>query len=153
VPKADHSASLSADLLVLKDSMAELRRAQQQQAAELGALRTVSSERNGADALAQLGKEKEKSTVLFMEVVRLGDTVEKMSDYVSSLGRGYEGKYQELESKLASSEKALMMMSQKTSSGSEVLNELGDKLMARLATSESNLLLLGVLRAVVRRSR
>lgn len=34
-------------------------------------------------------------------------------------------------------------MSQKTSSGSEVLNELGDKLMSRLATSESNLLLLG----------
>lgn len=103
--------------------------------------------------MAQLSKEKEKSTVLFMEVVRLGDTVEKMSDYVASLGRSYEGKYQEMESKLASSEKALMMMSQKTNSGSEVLNELGDKLMARLATSESNLLLLGVLGGSRRRSR
>jgi len=46
-----------------------------------------------------------------------------------------------------------MMMSQKTSSGSEVLNELGDKLMARLATSESNLLLLGVIQSLFRKSK
>lgn len=70
-----------------------------------------------------------------MEMVRLGDTVEKMSEYISTLGRGYENKYQELENKLANSEKNLMVMSQRTSSGSEVLNELGDKVMARLATS------------------
>lgn len=94
VPKVDNSTTLSADLIALKDSLNDLRRTQQHQAAELSAMRTLSSERNGADALAQLSKEKEKSTVLFMEVVRLGDTVEKMSDYVSSLGRGYEGKYQ-----------------------------------------------------------
>lgn len=36
-------------------------------------------------------------------------------------------------------------MSQKTSSGSEVLNELGDKLMSRIATSETNLLQLAVI--------
>ena len=46
-----------------------------------------------------------------------------------------------------------MMMSQKTSSGSEVLNELGDKLMARLATSESNLLLLGVIHWLFRKNK
>lgn len=46
--------------------------------------------------MQQLGKEKEKSTVLFMEMVRLGDTVEKMSEYVSSMARNYEGKYQDL---------------------------------------------------------
>jgi hypothetical protein len=96
VPRVDNSATLSADLIGLKDALADLRRSQQHQAAEISAMRTLSSERNGADALAQLSKEKEKSTVLFMEVVRLGDTVEKMSDYVSSLGRGYEGRYQEL---------------------------------------------------------
>lgn len=93
--------------------------------------------------MQQLGKEKEKSTVLFMEMVRLGDTVEKMSEYMNSMARNYESKYQDLENKLSNSEKNLMFMSQKTSSGSEVLNELGDKLMSRLATSESNLLLLG----------
>jgi hypothetical protein len=35
-------------------------------------------------------------------------------------------------------------MSQRTSSGNEVLNELGDKVMGRLQTTESNLLILGV---------
>ncbi len=94
VPRVDNSATVSADLIGLKDALADLRRAQQHQAAELSALRSASGERNGADALAQLSKEKEKSTVLFMEVVRLGDTVEKMSDYVSNLSRGYEGRYQ-----------------------------------------------------------
>lgn len=36
-----------------------------------------------------------------------------------------------------------MIMAQRSSSGSDVLNELGDKVMSRLATSQSNLLLLG----------
>ena len=40
-----------------------------------------------------LSKEKEKNTVLFMEVVRLGDTVEKMNDYLTSVARSTEGKY------------------------------------------------------------
>jgi len=44
-------------------------------------------------------------------------------------------------------------MSQRTSSGSEVLNELGDKIMSRLATSESNLLLLGVLLILHRKNK
>lgn len=81
--------------------------------------------------------------MLFMEMVRLGDTVEKMSDYVSGIGKSYENKYQDLENKLANSEKNLMVMSQRTNSGSEVLNELGDKLMSRLTTAESNMLMLG----------
>ena len=38
-----------------------------------------------------------------------------------------------------------MIMAQRSSSGSEVLNELGDKVMNRLATSETNLLILGVI--------
>jgi hypothetical protein len=46
-----------------------------------------------------------------------------------------------------------MIMSQRTSSGSEVLNELGDKIMSRLTTSESNLLLLGVILQVFRNSK
>lgn len=70
-----------------------------------------------------------------MEVVRLGDTVEKMSEYVNNISKGYDIKYQDLESKLSNSEKNLAIVSQRTSSGSDVLNELGDKIMARLATS------------------
>lgn len=135
VPKIDNSTMINSDLIAMKETIKDLRRQQEHQNSEISAIKSLSSERNSSDALQQLSKEKEKSTVLFMEMVRLGDTVEKMSEYISTLGRGYENKYQELENKLANSEKNLMVMSQRTSSGSEVLNELGDKVMARLATS------------------
>ena len=78
-----------------------------------------------------------------MEVVRLGDTVEKMSEYVNNISKNYDSKYHDLEGKLSNADKNLAVVSQRTSSGSEVLNELGDKIMSRLATSESNLLMLG----------
>ena len=57
-----------------------------------------------------------------MEVVRLGDTVEKMNDFVNSVTKSYETKYQELESKMSNNDKNLMIVSQRTSSGSDVLN-------------------------------
>jgi len=56
---------------------------------EITALKSMSSDRNSGDALQLLNKEKEKSTVLFMEVVRLGDTVEKMNEYVNTATRSY----------------------------------------------------------------
>ena len=56
MPRADNSATLSADLIGLKDALADLRRSQQHQAAEISALRSLNSERNGSDALAQLSK-------------------------------------------------------------------------------------------------
>ena len=80
-----------------------------------------------------------------MEVVRLGDTVEKMNDYISSAARNTDNKYQELESKMSNNDKNLMLVSQRSSSGSDVVNDLGEKLMNRLNQSESNLLVLGVL--------
>jgi phosphopentomutase len=70
--------------------------------------------------------------------------VEKMNDYVNNISKSYESKYQELENKMSNNDKNLMIVSQRTSSGSDVLNEMGDKIMARLNTSESNLLMLGV---------
>ena len=61
----------------------------------MAALKALSKERSGGENnYEQIAKEKEKSTVLFMEMVRLGDTVQKMSDYVAGLGKGYESKYQ-----------------------------------------------------------
>lgn len=134
---------LGSDLLALKETIKDLRKTQDYQSTEINALKVLSGDRNSSDALQLLNKEKEKSTVLFMEVVRLGDTVEKMSEYVNNISKGYDSKYQELEGKLSNADKNLAIVSQRTSSGSDVLNELGDKIMARLATSESNLLVLG----------
>ena len=56
MPKVDNSASLTADLIGLKDALSDLRRTQQHQNAEISALRSLNSERNGSDALAQLSK-------------------------------------------------------------------------------------------------
>jgi hypothetical protein len=47
-------------------------------------------------ALLNESKEKEKMTVLFMEVVRLADTVEKMEAGMGTIGRNYESRLQEL---------------------------------------------------------
>lgn len=43
VPKIDNSASLTADVLALKDSLNDLRRAHAHQAAEITALRTLNN--------------------------------------------------------------------------------------------------------------
>ena len=79
-----------------------------------------------------------------MEVVRLGDTVDKMNEYVNSVTKNYEGRYNELEGKMANADKNMMVVAQRTSSGGDAVNELGDKVMSRLNTSENNLLMLGV---------
>ena len=52
----------------------------------------------------------------------MGDTVEKMNDYLTSVARSTEGKYNELESKMANNDKNLSLVSQRTSSGSDVVN-------------------------------
>jgi len=82
-------------------------------------------------------------TVLFMEVVRLGDAVDKMTDGVGSVNRNYDYKIQELEERLAANDKHILSLSQRNNTGTEAMNDLGEKVMNRLQTAESNLLLLG----------
>jgi hypothetical protein len=48
-----------------------------------------------------------------------------MNEYVNSATRSYEAKYQELENKMSNADKNMMIVSQRTSSGSDVMNELG----------------------------
>lgn len=57
-------------------------------------------------------------TVLFMEVVRLADSVEKIENGMGTVGRNYESRLQELEHKLANSERNLALMAQRTTNGS-----------------------------------
>jgi hypothetical protein len=59
----------------------EVRKQQEYQNQEINALKVMVNDRNGMESsMANSNKEKEKMTVLFMEVVRLGDTVDKMTD-------------------------------------------------------------------------
>ena len=66
VPKIDNSNMMNTDIIAVKETINDLRKQQQYQSNELNALKSLNSERNSADALQQLSKEKEKSTVLFM---------------------------------------------------------------------------------------
>ncbi len=64
----------------------------------------MNRDRNNSESImAQTSKDKEKLTVLFMEMVRLGDTIEKITDQMNSSTRGYEGRIQDLEQKLMNS--------------------------------------------------
>ncbi len=49
-------------------------------------------------------KQKEKSTVLFNEVVRLGQEYEKQIEFLQQLNSNYENRIQTMETRLASAE-------------------------------------------------
>jgi len=51
---------------------------------------------------------------------------------------------QYLENKLSSSEKNLMQLAQRNTTGSDMMSEFGEKILGRLQAVESNLLVLGV---------
>ena len=58
-------------------------------------MRAILEQRRVSDlALVPDPKEKEKMTVLFLEVVRLADSVEKMESGMGSVGRNYEARLQ-----------------------------------------------------------
>jgi len=58
VPKIDNSSMLASDLVALKETIKDLRKTQEYQFTEISALKNLSSDRNSADALQQLSKEK-----------------------------------------------------------------------------------------------
>lgn len=58
VPKIDNSTMISSDLIALKENLNDLRRQQQYQVNEINAIKALSNDRNSADAISQLSKEK-----------------------------------------------------------------------------------------------
>jgi uncharacterized membrane protein YgaE (UPF0421/DUF939 family) len=58
VPKIDNSNMINTDIIALKETINDLRKQQQYQSNELNALKSLNSDRNSADALQQLSKEK-----------------------------------------------------------------------------------------------
>ena len=58
VPKIDNSNMINTDIIALKETINDMRKQQQYQSNELNAMKSLNSDRNSADALQQLGKEK-----------------------------------------------------------------------------------------------
>lgn len=76
-------------------------------------------------------------------MVRLGDSLEKAGETLQSVTNNFEGRVQYLESKLQNNEKNLVTLAQRSSSGNDMLGEFGEKILGRLQSVESNLLILG----------
>ncbi len=76
VPKIDNTIMVASEMAGFKEMIKEVRRQQEMQVNEINSLKAMSRERNNTESLmAQTSKDKEKLTVLFMEMVRLGDTI------------------------------------------------------------------------------
>ena len=58
VPKIDNSTMLSTDLIAMKENIKDLRKTQDYQLNEISALKNLSSDRNSAQAMQLLNKQK-----------------------------------------------------------------------------------------------
>ncbi len=68
----------------------EVRKQQEYQSQEISTLKVLMNDKsNNESNIVNTSKEKEKMTVLFMEVVRLGDTVDKMTEGMNNVSRNY----------------------------------------------------------------
>jgi hypothetical protein len=77
-------------------------------------------------------KNTEKNTVLFQEMVRLGQENEKYSHKVHGMHNEYEAKLTQLEGRLAHAEQSNMMFDKKGDSNTTILSEMLEKMENRL---------------------
>ncbi len=83
-------------------------------------------------------KQKEKSTVLFNEVVKLGEKNEKHQEIIQNLSINYESRIQTLEARLASAEQNTNTTEKKGDASSTFLNEVIERLESKVQNMESN---------------
>ena len=102
---------------------------------ELSQLRTYLQEKLNGDHLQNI-KQKEKSTVLFNEVVRLGEEYEKQIEFLQSLNQNFENRIQTLEARLASSEQNQTSSEKKVDITQNMLNDIIEKLEGKLLNVE-----------------
>jgi hypothetical protein len=77
-------------------------------------------------------KHKEKSTVLFNEVVRLGQEYEKQIEYLQSLNTNYESRLQVLEGRLASTESSTLANEKRGDLSQNIVNDMLEKLESKV---------------------
>ena len=98
-------------------------------------MRTFLQEKLNDDHLSNV-KQKEKSTVLFNEVVRLGQETEKQVEFLQGLNQNYENRIQTLESRLASTEQNTVTNEKRGDISQSMLNEIIEKLESKLLNME-----------------
>lgn len=83
-------------------------------------------------------KLKEKSTVLFNEIVRLGEDSEKQVEFLQGLNQNFENRIQTLEARLASAEQTTMVSEKRGDISQNMLNDVIEKLEGKLLNIEQN---------------
>jgi hypothetical protein len=104
---------------------------------ELSQMRQFLQEKLNEDHLTTI-KSKEKSTVLFSEVVRLGQEGEKQIEYLQSLNQNFENRIQTLEARLASSEQNNVVSEKRGDMTQNLLNDVIEKLEGKVIGMEQN---------------
>lgn len=98
---------------------------------ELTQMRTFLQEKLNEDHLNGI-KHKEKSTVLFNEVVRLGQEYEKQIEYLQNLNTNYEGRIQTLETRLANTESSSLANEKRGDLSQNIINDMMEKLESKI---------------------
>lgn len=94
-------------------------------------MRTFLQEKLNEDHLQGI-KQKEKSTVLFNEVVRLGQEYEKQIEFLQNLNQNYEGRIQTLESRLANTEQSTFANEKRGDLSQNMINDLLERLESKV---------------------
>ncbi|CAG9319371.1 unnamed protein product [Blepharisma stoltei] len=109
---------------------------------ELIQMRSILQDKLTEDQKVQL-KNKEKSQVLFGEVVRLGESQEKMNEFLQNLSITVESRVSQLESRLNHGERQVVTLDTKADTNVNLLIELAEKVERRVQMVETALLALG----------
>mmetsp|Transcript_2287 Transcript_2287/g.2231 ORF Transcript_2287/g.2231 Transcript_2287/m.2231 type:complete len:189 (+) Transcript_2287:513-1079(+) len=104
---------------------------------ELTQMRSFLQEKLNDDHLTGI-KSKEKSTVLFNEVVRLGEEADKQNQFYQQLQNNYENRIQTLEARLASSEQNSVQFEKKGDITQTMVNDIIEKLEGKVMNIEQN---------------
>jgi len=114
---------------------------QSQGDSELSQMRAYLQDKLSEDHLSSV-KQKEKSTVLFQEVVRLGEQYEKQLEQLQNLNMNYENRIQTLEARLSSAEQTAVATDKKGEASSAFANEIFDRMEGKMQQVEQSLHLL-----------
>ena len=116
----------------------KIRGLQRQEENELGQLRSIMQDKFQEDHKIHL-KNKEKSQVLFSELVRLGESGEKNTELMQNLSVTMEQRIATLESRLNQGETAVATINTKNDSGVNMLIELAERVEKRVQMIETAL--------------
>ena len=114
-----------------REMIAFIKNLQQQGDIELSSMRNFLQNKISEDQSLN-NKHNEKNSVLFNEMVRLGQENEKYAQRVSNMQATFESKMQQMEARLISAEQSNVLFDRKGESNSSILGDMLEKMEQRV---------------------